>query len=205
MNELLLIVSIAGSRVALPAAAVESVVELESLIPVPRAPSHLAGLSALRSRVLTVIDCQRSLELGTTELIDGELHEAAVVELDGHYYALTVDAVEDVVEALSDPAPIRAAIRRRIPRRRTPARIREIRSLRSAALEGLEAPSQRPRGFGSQTAGLAPPGSHHRPRLPTRYARSREDPCRLPRDPRPSGRCRGTLHESLPGSLLRPR
>jgi purine-binding chemotaxis protein CheW len=64
----------------------------------------------LRSRVLTVIDCQRSLELGTTELIDGELHEAAVVELDGHYYALTVDAVEDVVEALSDPAPIRAAM-----------------------------------------------------------------------------------------------
>ena len=56
MNELLLIVSIAGSRVALPAVAVESVVELEALIPVPRAPEHLAGLSALRSRVLTVID-----------------------------------------------------------------------------------------------------------------------------------------------------
>lgn len=110
MNELLLIVSIAGSRVALPAASVESVVELESLIPVPRAPSHLAGLSALRSRVLTVIDCQRSLELGSTDLNDGKLHEAAVVEMDGHHYALTVDAVEDVVEALSDPAPIRAAM-----------------------------------------------------------------------------------------------
>ena len=63
-----------------------------------------------RSRVLTVIDCQRSLELGTTSLNDGELHEAAVVELDGHHYALTVDAVEDVVEALSEPAPIRAAM-----------------------------------------------------------------------------------------------
>jgi purine-binding chemotaxis protein CheW len=59
MNELLLIVSIAGSRVALPAADVESVVEIDTLIPVPRAPGHLAGLSALRSRVLTVIDCQR--------------------------------------------------------------------------------------------------------------------------------------------------
>ena len=110
MNELLLIVSIAGSRVALPAASVESVVELESLIPVPRAPDHLAGLSALRSRVLTVIDCQRSLQLGTTNLTDGDLHEAAVVELDGHHYALTVDAVEDVVEALSDPQPVRAAM-----------------------------------------------------------------------------------------------
>jgi len=110
MNELLLIVSIAGSRVALPAASVESVVELESLIPVPRAPCHLAGLSALRSRVLTVIDCKCSLELGSTDLNDGHLHEAAVVEMDGHHYALTVDAVEDVVEALSDPAPIRAAM-----------------------------------------------------------------------------------------------
>jgi purine-binding chemotaxis protein CheW len=110
MNELLLIVSIAGSRVALPAAEVESVVELDTLIAVPRAPFHLAGLSALRSRVLTVIDCQRSLELGSTDLADGALHEAAVVELDGHHYALTVDAVEDVVEALSEPAPIRAAM-----------------------------------------------------------------------------------------------
>ena len=110
MNELLLIVSIAGSRVALPAAAVESVVELDALISVPRAPEHLAGLSALRSRVLTVIDCRRSLELGATELNDGELHEAAVVELDGHHYALIVDLVEDVVEAMSEPVTLRAAM-----------------------------------------------------------------------------------------------
>ena len=108
MNELLLIVTIAGSRVAFPAARVESVVELDALSPVPRAAAHVAGLSALRSRVLTVIDCQRSLELGTTNL-DG-LSEAAVVVVDGHHYALTVDAVEDVVEALSDPQPVRAAM-----------------------------------------------------------------------------------------------
>jgi purine-binding chemotaxis protein CheW len=108
MNELLLIVTIAGSRVAFPAARVESVVELDALSPVPRAAAHVAGLSALRSRVLTVIDCQRSLELGSTDL-EG-LREAAVVEVDGHHYALTVDAVEDVVEALSDPQPVRAAM-----------------------------------------------------------------------------------------------
>ena len=57
MNQLLLIVSVAGGRVAFPAAKVESVVELDALSPVPRAPAHVAGLSALRSRVLTVIDC----------------------------------------------------------------------------------------------------------------------------------------------------
>ena len=109
MNELLLVVTIAGERVALAAAAVESVVELDTLIPVPRAPAHVAGLSALRSRVLTVIDCKRSLELGVSDC-SGGIQEAAVVELDGHHYALIVDLVEDVVEALSEPAPVRASM-----------------------------------------------------------------------------------------------
>ena len=109
MNELLLIVTVAGERVALPAAAVESVVELDTLIPVPRAGPHIAGLSALRSRVLTVIDCRRSLELGTSDCSDG-IREAAVVEFDGHHYALIVDLVEDVVEALSEPSVVRATM-----------------------------------------------------------------------------------------------
>lgn len=109
MNELLLVVTIAGERVALSAAAVESVVELDTLIPVPRAAPHVAGLSALRSRVLTVIDCRRSLELGESDY-SGGIREAAVVEFDGHHYALIVDLVEDVIEAVSAPAPVRAAM-----------------------------------------------------------------------------------------------
>jgi purine-binding chemotaxis protein CheW len=109
VSQLLLVVTIAGERVALPSASVESVVELDALIPVPRAAPPVAGLSALRSRVLTVIDCMRSLELGVTDCADG-IREAAVVELDGHHYALLVDLVEDVVEAMSDPAPVRAAM-----------------------------------------------------------------------------------------------
>jgi purine-binding chemotaxis protein CheW len=109
MNELMLIVSIAGNRVAFPAVSVESVVELEALIPVPRAASHVAGLSALRSRVLTVIDTLRSLGLGDTDCSDG-IREAAVIEIDGHHYALIVDSVEDVVTATSDPQPVRAAM-----------------------------------------------------------------------------------------------
>ncbi len=109
MSALLLVVTIAGERVAFAAEAVESVVELDTLIPVPRAAPHIAGLSALRSRVLTVVDCRRSLELGEAESADAIL-EAAVVELDGHHYALIVDLVEDVIEALSEPAPVRAAM-----------------------------------------------------------------------------------------------
>ena len=110
MNQLLLVVVIAGNRVALPASKVEGVVELDVLIPVPRAPSHVAGLSALRSRVLTVIDCTRSLGLGETPA--SEVREAAVVEIDGHHYALLVDLVEDVIDAVGDPVPVRAAMER---------------------------------------------------------------------------------------------
>lgn len=109
MNTLLLVVTIAGERVALPAASVESVVELDTLTPVPRAAPHIAGLSALRSRVLTVVDCRRSLELGSSDCSNG-IREAAVVEIDGHHYALIVDLVEDVVEATAEPTPIRAAM-----------------------------------------------------------------------------------------------
>ncbi len=109
MNELLLVVRIAGERVALRADAVESVVELDTLIPVPRAAAHVAGLSALRSRVLTVIDCMKSLELGQCTQ-GAAIREAAVVEIDGHHYALIVDMVEDVVEAIGEPNPVRAAM-----------------------------------------------------------------------------------------------
>jgi len=108
MTELLLIVTIAGERITIPAADVESVVELDSLIPVPRAASHIAGLAALRSRVLTVIDCFASLELTATS--DKRLKEAIIVEADGHPYALLVDSVEDVVEVDGEVRPVRTSL-----------------------------------------------------------------------------------------------
>ena len=109
MTELLLVARIAGRTIALRAADVHSVIELDSLTPVPRAPVHVAGLSALRSRVLTVIDCRCSLELGEIARDHHKL-QAAVVEVEGHLYALLVDGVEDVVEARSACAPLRSTL-----------------------------------------------------------------------------------------------
>jgi purine-binding chemotaxis protein CheW len=106
MAELLLIARLAGRRVALPASKVEAVVELEGLTPAPRAAPHVAGLSALRSRVLTVIDGLAALELGRHE--EGAARDAIVVPCDGHTYALLVDEVEDVIEA-DAPAALLAA------------------------------------------------------------------------------------------------
>ena len=47
MNQLLLIVNIAGQMVALRAQDVQSVIELDSLIAVPRAPTSTSGCNAL--------------------------------------------------------------------------------------------------------------------------------------------------------------
>lgn len=107
MSNLLLIVCLAGERVALPADEVEAVVEIEGITPVPRSADHVAGLTALRSRVLTVIDCAASLQAGTPAT---GTRDAVVVVADGHPYALLVDGVEDVVEASGDARPVRTSL-----------------------------------------------------------------------------------------------
>jgi len=106
MAELLLVVRLAGRRLALPARDVEAVVELDGLTPVPGAPPHIAGLSALRSRVLTVIDSRASLGMAASE--ESDAAEAIVVASGGHTYALLVEQIEDVVEAKGEPAPVQA-------------------------------------------------------------------------------------------------
>ena len=110
---LYLIARIADERIALPAGEIGSVVKVDGVAAVPRVPPHVAGLFALRSRVLTVIDTRTSLELGA---IDREaLSTAVIVEHEGHSYALLVDEVEDVIEAgqpESCPALLPASWRR---------------------------------------------------------------------------------------------
>ena len=100
-DALVLVLRIAGERVAIRACEVESVIEVEEVTPVPRTAPHVAGLTSLRSRILTVIDCRTAL--GAQPLAASE---AVVVPADGHAYALLVDAVEDVVEPAGAPSPI---------------------------------------------------------------------------------------------------
>lgn len=97
MGELFLIAEIAGRRAAIASADVQSVIEVGHVAPIPRAPAFVAGLTALRSRALTVIDARRALGIaGAAEDGDGR---AVVCTVDGHPYAIMVDRVEDVVEA----------------------------------------------------------------------------------------------------------
>ncbi len=92
MSGLFLIAQIAGRTVAIGSDQVESVVDIGEVTPVPRAPSLVLGLAALRSRVVTVI-CTR----GALGLKPGRTPARAVIVLvDGHHYALLVDALDDV-------------------------------------------------------------------------------------------------------------
>lgn len=94
MENLFLVAKIAGERVAIPSNKVESVVRIENITTVPGASPVIAGLFALRSRVLTLIDTQYLVTKKTRPTNDGDF--CVVTEIDGHPYGLIVDLVEDV-------------------------------------------------------------------------------------------------------------
>lgn len=101
MNDLLLMTQIAGRRCGLKASDVKSVIELGAVTPVPQSPDYIAGITALRSQMLTVVDCRMALGLQSDDWPTD--HRAAVVSVDGHSYALMVDAVEDIATGQSQP------------------------------------------------------------------------------------------------------
>ncbi|MFN6934038.1 MAG: chemotaxis protein CheW [Tsuneonella sp.] len=105
MNDLVLVFTLGGRRAALPTDVLHSVVELETVSAVPRAPGFVLGLSALRSQTLTVIDAAAALGL-TTHPATVEGARAAIVDFEGHRYALVVDSIDDVADRLSEPLAV---------------------------------------------------------------------------------------------------
>ena len=91
--ELFLVAHVADRPVAIPAEQVDSVVDLTEIVPVPGAPPSLRGLAALRSRVVTVIDTGLALGLEATP---DAARRAVISRVEGHFYAVLVDALEDV-------------------------------------------------------------------------------------------------------------
>jgi purine-binding chemotaxis protein CheW len=100
MSDLFLITEIAGTEVAISSDAIESVVTIDDVINVPQTDALVAGLIALRSRVLTLIDCQYAVTAQETRIERGAL--AIIATIHGHPYALKVDAVRDVVSVPAD-------------------------------------------------------------------------------------------------------
>jgi purine-binding chemotaxis protein CheW len=93
MSGLFLIAQIAGRTVAIDSSQVESVVDITTVVPVPRTLPQVLGLAALRSRVVTVIDTHAALNLPPAER---PATRAVITPADGHYYAVLVDSLEDV-------------------------------------------------------------------------------------------------------------
>lgn len=98
--DLFLIARIAGRTVAIASPQVESVVDITDIVPIPRADRQVRGLAALRSRVVTVIDTRIALGL---EAGTGEARRAVITIVDGHHYAMLVDALEDVAPFVLAP------------------------------------------------------------------------------------------------------
>ncbi|MEQ8826584.1 MAG: chemotaxis protein CheW, partial [Parvibaculum sp.] len=81
-----------------------SVIEIGAVTPVPRTPAFIAGITAMRSQALTVIDCR--LALGFDDACWATDHRAAVVSVAGHSYALCVDAIEDITTGSAEPGQV---------------------------------------------------------------------------------------------------
>ncbi len=97
MQNLYLIAIVGGERTAICASKVESVVKTGEMIPVPKTSRNVAGLFAMRSRVITMIDCQYCATGRVMQDFEGA---PAVVICDGaHYFGLLVDKVLEVVDA----------------------------------------------------------------------------------------------------------
>lgn len=115
MSELYLFATIGGERVAFRTTEIEAVVKLRELTPVPGAPRYVAGLSALRSRVLTIINAAEiisarfSCDAGRSCpdcVRQGLVCHAIVCEISGHSYGLLVNGLEDIRMVDSPPMPV---------------------------------------------------------------------------------------------------
>ncbi|MCW2348947.1 chemotaxis protein CheW [Sphingobium sp. B12D2B] len=107
-DSLFLFASIAGAPITVRACAIEAVVRLGDIVPVPLAPVHVRGLAALRSRVLTVIDLQSRI-FGTAA--DAQTAPLAIVaDIAGHSYGFLIDAVTDICQAQGGVQPLRGRI-----------------------------------------------------------------------------------------------
>ena len=102
---LFLLAQIAGRTVAIDSAQVESVVDIGTVVPVPRADAVVRGLTALRSRVVTVICTCAALGLPVPPPDTSRAFRAVITIVDGHHYAILVDTLEDVAPFVPLPLP----------------------------------------------------------------------------------------------------
>jgi purine-binding chemotaxis protein CheW len=108
MEHQVVVFDLGQEHYGLDIAAVESIVKLQPITFVPRAPAFVEGVTNLRGTVLPVIDLRKrfglSHEDGTRET------RIVVVDIGGVKVGMVVDAVSEVLsipdEAIEPPSPI---------------------------------------------------------------------------------------------------
>lgn len=108
MDRLYLLAMLAGTRIAVETDEVEAVVKLTDISPVPGMGAHVAGLSALRSRVLTIIDVAAIVQGRATPVEQRGL--AIIANISGHSYGLMVDSVSDICRVPEGELPLRGQL-----------------------------------------------------------------------------------------------
>lgn len=101
-----LVASVGGRGVLFRAGQVEAVIDVAEVVPTPRAVAGVCGLTALRSRVVTVIDTWRVLGLPAPSSHGGSAgrrRRAVITRMDGHLYAVPVDRLEDAATFVVAP------------------------------------------------------------------------------------------------------
>lgn len=91
---LFLLARIGERGLAVDAAEIDSVIDIGVVVPAPGTPSTVVGVAALRSRVVTVVDTWRVLDVPPS----GQSPRALVTKVEGHDYAMLFDTVEDIAE-----------------------------------------------------------------------------------------------------------
>ena len=85
-NHQILVFELAGREFAIPLSAVEEVVPISKITPVPRAPFFLLGLASVRGRVVGVIDGAKRFGMG-----QGANKYFMICSVRGNLTAITID------------------------------------------------------------------------------------------------------------------
>lgn len=96
MSQSFLAVQVAGERIALPTSGIGQVIEPAGMIPVPGTPDYIAGITSVRSNILTVLDVAKII--GAEPASDKGTGYAVMIEREGCGYAMLVESVDSIVE-----------------------------------------------------------------------------------------------------------
>ena len=89
---------IAGQLVAMNVDVVQAVLPMDEIVSVPLTPANVVGITTKRGHVLTVIGARAAVSEG----VPSDTNQSVVVHINGHRYALLVDAIYEVISVRDD-------------------------------------------------------------------------------------------------------